>query len=215
MTSQFHIFQCINPECKLRFPARDNDRLPVVCPKCKSKLIELHKNLNKSIQKEQTINLDGSEFILVLDNVRSAYNVGSILRSSDGFNFHSVYLCGITPTPENPKVLKTSLHAEINVPWFYRTNSLDLLIELKNNGYMILGMETSSKSTSILDIKKDDLTRKIALVLGNELSGLDPDVEGVCDYLLNIPMLGQKSSFNVTIAFGISAFYFRYLQNGK
>ena len=151
-------------------------------------------------------------FISVLDNIRSTYNVGSIFRTSDGAGISKLYLCGITPTPEHPKVGKTALDAEKAVLWEHSWSVLDTVRKLKNEGYLIITLEGGNSSVNIFEaipeIKKTDLP--IALVVGNEISGVDPDVVALSSVCVYIPMEGIKESLNVATAFGIAAYLLRY-----
>jgi tRNA G18 (ribose-2'-O)-methylase SpoU len=145
---------------------------------------------------------------VLLDNIRSAWNVGSILRSADGFGFSHAYLCGITPTADNEAVTKTSLGAEDAVPWSYHKDALKLVRGLKNEGWKVYALEESVQATEIS--QAPDTTFKSpalqVLILGNEVTGVDPELLEECDRIFYIPMRGEKKSFNVAIAFGIAAY---------
>lgn len=154
----------------------------------------------------------GKEYISILDNIRSTYNVGSIFRTSDGAGIDKLFLCGITPTPDNPKVGKTALGAEHSVPWEHRWSVLETASELHDSGFMLLSLEGGASSVSIFDalpeISKTD--RPLALAVGNEVSGIDPEVVKMSDMCIYIPMEGIKESLNVATAFGIAAYLIRY-----
>jgi 23S rRNA (guanosine2251-2'-O)-methyltransferase len=140
---------------------------------------------------------------VLLDNIRSAWNVGSIFRSADGFGFRPVYLCGITPTPEIEAVIKTSLGAEDAVPWSYHKDAVKLVMGLKKEGWRILALEDGEGAVPIdPDLKMDDTV----LIVGNEITGVDPELLDLCDEIVYIPMFGEKKSFNVAVAFGIAAY---------
>jgi tRNA G18 (ribose-2'-O)-methylase SpoU len=141
---------------------------------------------------------------VILDNIRSAWNVGSIFRSADGFGFTHAYVCGITPTPENEAVMKTSLGAEESVPWSYHKDALKLVKGLKKEGFRILGLEEDPRAEEIDRARKDAVDS--ALIVGNEVTGVDPELLELCDEILFIPMRGEKKSFNVAVAFGIAAY---------
>ena len=141
---------------------------------------------------------------VLLDNIRSAWNVGSILRSADGFGFNHAYLCGITPTPENEAVTKTSLGAEDAVPWSYHRDAVRLVNGLKKEGWEICALEEDAKASAINN--GFAASQRSALILGNEVTGVDPDLLDLCDSIFSIPMRGHKKSFNVAIAFGIAAY---------
>eukprot|EP00978_Attheya_sp_CCMP212_P020063 scaffold57045_cov52-Attheya_sp.AAC.1 len=131
---------------------------------------------------------------LVLDNVRSAHNVGNILRAAEAARIAEVILCGITPGPPNPKVLKTALGAAEYVPYAHFGSTLEAVQNLKSHGYTVLGVETTSKSKPMWKI---DMPQPLALVFGNEIVGVHADVLAACDDLVCIPTHGIKNSLNV------------------
>jgi tRNA G18 (ribose-2'-O)-methylase SpoU len=147
---------------------------------------------------------------VLLDNIRSAWNVGSILRSADGFGFGHAYLCGITPTPENEAVTKTSLGAENSVAWWYHKDAVKLVKGLKKEGHIIQALEEHERAIDIRDAAASESPSRPAnnsvLIVGNEITGVDPQLIDLCDRVFHIPMLGEKRSFNVAIAFGIAAY---------
>lgn len=142
---------------------------------------------------------------VLLDNIRSAWNVGSIFRSADGFGVDHVYLCGITPTPEQEAVIKTSLGAEETVAWSYHKNAVELVQDLKVEGWKVFALEEAERAQS-LPIDKTAEDKNSILILGSEVTGVDPDLLPLCDEIYFIPMNGNKRSFNVAIAFSIAAF---------
>jgi 23S rRNA (guanosine2251-2'-O)-methyltransferase len=142
--------------------------------------------------------------IVVLDNIRSALNVGSIIRTCDAFGIREVYLCGITPGADNFKVLKTSLGAEKSIVYTNPRNTFDAIQNLKKRGYQIISLEINKSSTDISSyIPK---RKNVVLVLGNEVSGISEDVLDLSDEIIMIPMKGKKESLNVSVAFGIAAY---------
>jgi tRNA G18 (ribose-2'-O)-methylase SpoU len=153
-----------------------------------------------------TFDVTHAQKAVLLDNIRSALNVGSILRSADGFRFRHVYLCGITPTPENEAVTKTSLGAEDAVPWSYHKDAVKLVKGLKKEGWRILALEDDDRAISL---RNEEENRNTVLIVGNEVTGVDPELLDLCDSILFIPMLGQKKSFNVGVAFGVAAYVMR------
>ncbi|MBE0686199.1 MAG: RNA methyltransferase [Anaerolineaceae bacterium] len=142
----------------------------------------------------------------MLDNIRSTFNVGAILRSSDGVGIKKIHLCGITPSPTNPKVHKTSLGSEFTVNYESHPNTVSLIKRLKENGYIIWALEKTPMSQSIFNYKITESSHPTILVVGNEIAGIDPDVLKECDTHLHIPMKGLKNSLNVAIAFGIAVY---------
>jgi tRNA G18 (ribose-2'-O)-methylase SpoU len=153
---------------------------------------------------------------VLLDNIRSAWNVGSILRSADGFGFSHAYLCGITPTADNESVSKTALGAEGSVAWSYHKDAVKLAQGLKIEGWKVYGLEDDPRAISIDDALStaspgsfDASAAGEVLIVGNEVTGVDPDLLDLCDQIFHIPMHGEKKSFNVAIAFGIVAYGLR------
>ena len=142
---------------------------------------------------------------ILLDNVRSALNVGSILRTCDGIGVDHVYLCGITATPDNPKLRKTALSTEMNSNWSYHLNALDEIVHLKEQGHLIWSLERADGSISIQDVLGSLPDEPILLVAGNELAGVDPAILALSDRLIHLPMQGQKGSYNVAVAVGIAS----------
>lgn len=140
---------------------------------------------------------------VLLDNIRSAWNVGSILRSAEGFGFDHAYCCGITPTPENEAVTKTSLGAEDAVPWSHHKDAVKLVKGLKREGWKVYALE---EAPGAAPLRKEKGTGGMVLIVGSEVTGVDPELLDLCDAVFYIPMRGVKKSFNAAIAFGIAAF---------
>ena len=152
----------------------------------------------------------GKTLAILLDNVRSAWNVGSILRSADGFGCTHAYLCGITPAGDNEDVKKTSLGAEDSVPWSYHKDAVKLVKGLKAEGWKVYGLEEDARAVELARVgMRNDESEGEVLVVGNELTGIDPDLLDLCDRIFYIPMHGEKKSFNVAIAFSIAAYALR------
>ena len=140
---------------------------------------------------------------IILPNIRSAMNVGAILRTADGINAEKVYLTGYTATPEHPKVAKTSLGAENSVPWEHVADTKELLRKKKAEGYLIIGLELTKSAVKIWDQK---FTFPVALLVGNEIGGIPEDEQVLCDQIIYLPMLGIKESLNVATSTGITAY---------
>jgi tRNA G18 (ribose-2'-O)-methylase SpoU len=147
---------------------------------------------------------DGVELTVLVDNVRSAWNVGSILRTADGFGFGHAYLCGITPTPEQAEVRKTALGAEQFVGWSYHKDAVSLVESLKVEGWQIWALEFAEGAVPIQKVESSQ--QKMALIVGSEVTGVDPGLLSLADKIVYLPMRGQKRSFNVAVAFGAAAF---------
>jgi tRNA G18 (ribose-2'-O)-methylase SpoU len=147
------------------------------------------------------------KFVVIIDNVRSAHNVGSIFRTSDAAGIKRIYLCGITPTPYPQrgidKVSKISLGAEKSVDWEYHDQTWRLIDKLKKEGYKIVALEISKSATNY---KKFFPKFPLALIVGNEVKGLSKKILSKADTVLNLPMHGAKESLNVSVAFGIATY---------
>lgn len=143
-----------------------------------------------------------SPLIIIADNVRSMHNVGSIFRTSDAFLVEKIYLCGITPTPPHREIQKTALGATESVDWQYAENTLDVVNQLKKKGWTILALEQTTNSV-MLDELKIEKGEKIAIVLGNEVEGVNQEVINLCNKAVEIPQFGTKHSFNVSVSCGI------------
>lgn len=139
---------------------------------------------------------------IVLDNVRSLNNVGSIFRTADALRIEKIILTGITATPPNKEIHKTALGAEDSVKWLYFEETLEALQHLKNQGYTICSVEQASGSVSLLDFRPETQSC-YALVFGNEVKGVQQSVVDKSDYCIEIPQFGTKHSFNVSVTAGI------------
>ena len=145
---------------------------------------------------------DKQRIVVVLDHVRSLYNVGSVFRSSDAFRIEGVVLCGITARPPHPEIHKTALGAEESVSWKYFERTEDAVAWLKEQGYTVLAIEQCEGSTMLQDFERQP-GRKYAVVLGNEVKGVQQQVVDMCDGCLEIPQYGTKHSLNVSVTAGI------------
>lgn len=145
---------------------------------------------------------DKIPLVVVLDNVRSLNNVGSVFRTSDAFRVSSICLCGITSTPPHPEIHKTALGAEESVEWHYVIDATTLVDELHAQGYYVYAVEQVEGSESLekLSLSPD---KKYAVVLGNEVNGVQQSVVDKCDACLEIPQYGTKHSLNVSVTAGL------------
>ena len=139
--------------------------------------------------------------IVILENIRSAYNVGSIFRTADAFLIQSVYICGYTAHPPHKEIKKTALGAEDTVHWKYIKDISEAINEIKGMGYLVYAVEQAVNSIQLnkLELKSS----KIALILGNEVTGVDQSTIEICDGCIEIPQSGMKHSLNVSVAAGI------------
>jgi tRNA G18 (ribose-2'-O)-methylase SpoU len=148
-----------------------------------------------------------------LDNIRSTFNVGAMFRTADGAGVRCLRLAGMTPTPSNPRTAKTALGAEFKVPWSYFPNGLAAAQEMKARGLTLWALEGGEDTIPIFDAVQTLSQAPIGLVVGNEVSGVDPAILSICDRIVHIPMQGYKRSLNVSIAFGIAVYLIRYTQS--
>lgn len=144
---------------------------------------------------------------VILNSIRSSYNVGSIFRTSDGAMIKKLYLCGYTPHPPHKEILKTALGSTESVEWEYAEDPKQVVLKLKEEGVKICALEQTSKSKNYYSITKSDLP--IALIIGNEISGVSQELIDLCDFSIEIPQYGIKQSLNVAVAYGISIFELR------
>ena len=164
----------------------------------------MRKLKNKELQR---INIDEfksaekTPITIVLDNVRSALNVGSVFRTSDAFLIENIILCGITSTPPNKEIRKAALGASDSVNWRFEENTIDAVTKLKTDGYHIMGIEQADKSSKLNNFTLSN--KPIAIIMGNEVNGVSQDVIDICDEVLEIPQFGTKHSLNISVTTGI------------
>lgn len=202
--TQYAICECSNPACGLRYPAGIRDNAYGRCPACHAPVVHSHKLLQPEAERHET---HGAKVTLdlhaLLDNVRSVYNVGSIFRSADGAGLDTLYLCGVTPTPDNPRLAKTALGAHRSLKWESWPNAVSLAQKLRETGYHLWALEEGERATSLLDAPPPP--KRTVLVAGSEVAGVDPDLLQLCERTFAIPMRGVKRSLNVATAFGMAA----------
>lgn len=151
---------------------------------------------------EEYRKLPDSGIEIILDNIRSAHNVGSVFRSADSFKADKVWLCGICATPPSAEIHKSALGAEFSVEWGYEKDTLSIVKRLKEEGYTVLSVEQTVNSV-MLDKFKPETGRKYALVFGNEVDGVQQEVVDASDGVLEIPQYGTKHSLNISVSAGI------------
>ena len=152
--------------------------------------------------------------IIILDNIRSLNNIGSIFRTSDAFKVEKIYLCGITAKPPNRKITKTAIGATESVDWEYCKNIDDLISNLKSSNVKLWAIEQAEGSKSLSDLTIKNTKIKHALIFGNEINGVNQNVVNNCDEVLEINQYGTKHSLNVSIAAGIVIWsFFKLLNN--
>jgi len=159
------------------------------------------KQLNR-ISLEEYKTQDKLPIIIVLDNIRSMSNIGSIFRTSDAFKIEAIHLCGITSRPPHREIRKTALGATESVSWKYFPTTMDSIEELKEKAYTIISVEQVENSIMLHDYQPIK-NAKIALVMGNEVNGVEQDVIDTSDLCIEIPQYGTKHSLNVSISAGL------------
>ncbi len=153
--------------------------------------------------------------IIVLDNVRSLNNIGSIFRTADAFLIEAIYLCGICATPPHKEIRKTALGAEDSVQWKYFENTLDAVLSLKKQGFTLIAIEQTVNSI-MLEEYPISANEKYALIFGNEVKGIQQEIVNHCDESVEIPQFGTKHSFNVSVSAGIVLWeWYKHLQLTK
>ena len=165
----------------------------------------MRKLLNEELGRptiEEYANVDKLPVVAVLDNVRSAQNVGSFFRTADAFGIEQVALCGISSTPPNREIHKTALGAELSVAWRYYPTTLECVEKLRSEGYRILAVEQIENSTMLNTFRAEEGV-KYALIFGNEVEGVDQAVVDVVDGAIEIPQVGIKHSLNVSVSAGV------------
>jgi 23S rRNA (guanosine2251-2'-O)-methyltransferase len=159
------------------------------------------------------------DIVLVLDNIRSMHNVGSIFRTADGAGCKKIELCGYTPGPVNKfrrintKLTKVALGAEKTIAWEHHKSALDVVDQLQQQGVFIIALEQHKRSINVFDMDASQLSAKsVALVLGNEREGVQQQIIEQVDLVVEIPMYGSKTSLNVAVACGIAVYHMRRLE---
>lgn len=140
--------------------------------------------------------------VVVLDNIRSGHNVGSVFRTSDAFRIQKIYLCGHTCAPPHPEIYKTALGAEDTIPYEKVNNVVECLKALRKNNFQLIGIEQTDSSTPLQEFTATP-NHKYAIVLGNEVNGVQQEALSLCHHILEIPQEGTKHSLNISVAAGI------------
>lgn len=151
---------------------------------------------------EEFKEVDKTPICIVLDNVRSLNNIGSVFRTADAFLIERIYLCGITATPPHKDIHKTALGATDSVEWEYREDTVQLLKDLKESGYTALSVEQAENAHMLNDFQIES-NAKYALVFGNEVKGVSQNVVSLSDGVLEIPQYGTKHSLNISVSVGV------------
>lgn len=204
----FEIRECTREECRLRIPIETAVHNGDFCPRCSAPMSCVIPAFRHTYSETPNPELNTS-FRVVLDNIRSVHNVGAIFRTADGIGIEHLYLCGLTPHPDDhPEIGKTALGAELAVSWSSHPNSLDLAHTLSAKNDCLLALEKMTGAVPITEFRSTAGTSKaVVLFVGNERSGLDPGVLEFCHTILYLPMVGAKESLNVSVAFGAAAYW--------
>jgi tRNA G18 (ribose-2'-O)-methylase SpoU len=160
---------------------------------------------NKELERKTVEDFKQAEktpIIIILDDIRSLHNIGSVFRTSDAFLIEKIYLCGITATPPNKEIHKTALGATETVAWEYQKEVLSVIEQLKNENYKVFAIEQVENATFLqnFEVKKEE---KYALIFGNEVYGVNQKAIEICNGTIEIPQLGTKHSLNVSVSTGI------------
>lgn len=173
---------------------------------------KLKNNELNRLNLEEFKNSQKTPLAIVLDNVRSAHNVGAIFRTSDAFLVEKICLCGITPSPPHKEIRKTALGASESVSWQQYTNSMDCIQALKAEGYHIISIEQAEHATMLNDFAPQQ-DGKYALVFGNEVKGVEQEIVSASDTVIEIPQFGTKHSLNISVSSGVVIWdFFQKLQ---
>ncbi len=159
------------------------------------------------VRPDDYASLPPSGLVVVLDNIRSAHNIGSIFRTGDAFKVDCVYLCGICACPPSAEMHKSALGAELSMPWIHEDNTLALVEKLKSDGYVIVSVEQTHNSIYLQDFVPEKGTR-YALIFGNEVNGVSQEVVDYSDFAVEIPQFGAKHSLNVSVSAGVVLWHF-------
>ena len=165
----------------------------------------MRKRLNSELDRKTIAEYkssDKSPFIIVLDNVRSQSNVGSVFRTADAFLVETIYLCGITAQPPHRDIQKTALGATESVPWKYFPATLDAVRELKSNGVVLVAVEQVEEAIMLQDLVIES-GKKYAFIFGHEINGVSQQIVDLCNFCIEIPQFGSKHSFNIAVSAGI------------
>ncbi len=209
----FEIRECTREDCLLRIPIDPGIHRGEFCPRCGARMARVGEPFQNR-EAPDSLGHAARPLAVLLDNVRSVLNVGTIFRTADGVGCSHIYLCGITPAPgKNSRMDKTALGAQHHVPWSQHLNSLHLAQVLKADGCQLVALETGPQAMPIYKCRGEPPDPgPIVLVVGSERAGVDPGLLSLCDPVLSLPMMGEKSSLNVAVAFGIAAYWLTFLE---
>lgn len=171
----------------------------------KTRKLTMRKILNSELGRlsvEEYSQKEQLPITVILDNIRSLNNIGSVFRSADAFGIEHICLCGITATPPNREIHKTALGAEITLPWSYHNTTIEAISELRSKGYTIVAVEQVEGATMLNEFKLSP-ENKYAIVFGNEVNGVEQQAVDMCNCAIEIPQVGTKHSLNVSVSAGV------------
>lgn len=204
------ICECTAPACRFRFPAAWEDERRLICPVCGGPTdCQPFPPKEGEEGRQRREPSAGPTVRLLLDNIRSTYNVGSLLRTAEGAGIARAHLCGITPTPDHPKVAKTGLGAEEIVHWSYHPNARIAAEALVAEGWRLWSLETGARAEPIFSLHSQAADR-VVLVVGNEVTGVDPALLDLSERIVCLPMDGAKRSLNVASAGAVALYWLRF-----
>ena len=210
MTLQYEIRECQADDCQFRFPVAEGDAAGATCPHCGTPTT-LAATPDAGAAPMLPIPPRYTQLELLLDNIRSVFNVGAILRTADGAGVAHLHLGGITAPPTHPKLAKTALGAESARPWTQHRNSVHAVQQLKEKGYAIWILEEGKTAVNLFTTTLPEKPNQpILLVIGNEKVGVDPAIQQMADCTWALPMSGVKNSLNVAVAFGIAIYQIQF-----
>jgi 23S rRNA (guanosine2251-2'-O)-methyltransferase len=204
----FEVRQCTDRACGLRMPIETEIHLGLFCPMCGApmqRIGEPFQNVRGLVEEDfKTPHIE-----VLLDNIRSAYNVGAIFRTADGIGIRHIYLCGITPNPDDSDAIKkTALGAADLISWSTHPDACALAEALSAKGHRLVALEATPGAIPVNQFRPENLDQSpLVLVVGNERAGVDPGVIDQCERVLMLPMIGTKASLNVAVAFGAAAYW--------
>jgi tRNA G18 (ribose-2'-O)-methylase SpoU len=201
--------QCRNEACRFRFPVDRRESAGIPCPRCRSALVEVAGAIYEPSAGREMPPSE-REIVALLDNIRSIHNVGSMFRSADGAGVARLILAGITATPEHPRLKKAALGTQESISWQYYPNGVDAALALRAEGYRLVALERLPAGLRERSFALPHDGERLVLVVGNERAGVDPGILALCDAVLTLPMMGDKSSLNAAVAFGIAVYYLRF-----
>lgn len=173
---------------------------PKITPAIKMRKLNVEELNRLSVEEFQSA--EKIPLVVVLDNVRSRNNIGSVFRTSDAFRVEEIMLCGITSVPPNAEIHKTALGAEDSVKWRYFEETISAVQQLKETGFIVFAIEQAENSLSLESVQLDK-SKRYAVVLGHEVHGVQQAVVDACDHCIEIPQFGTKHSLNVSVTAGI------------